>query len=117
METLTTGQLAVIIVGLILAAAGAVNTLGSAAEKVLKVWRAAKAPNAAQDDRLDALESWRKEVDRKLNNDNDQLKALHDGLHAIYRANLALLDHGLDGNNIEQMKTAKSELLSQLIDK
>ncbi len=116
MEHLTPGQIAAVAAGLLLAFAGAVNTIGSAVEKAVKVWRAAKAPNDTQNERLDALEQWRKDVDRKLNNDNDQLKALHLGLHAIYRANLALLDHGLDGNNIEQMKSAKKELLDQLID-
>ncbi len=116
MENMTPGQIAVITAGLLLAIAGAVNTIGSAMEKIVKLWKAAKAPNDDQNARLDALEQWRKDVDRKLNNDNDQLKALHLGLHAIYRANLALLDHGLDGNNIEQMKSAKKELLDQLID-
>lgn len=117
MENLTPGQIAVIVIGAVLAVAGAVNTIGSAVEKLFKIWRAAKAPNNVQNDRLDALEEWRVEVDRKQTRDNNQLKALQCGLHAIYRANLALLDHGLDGNNIEQMKSAKEELLNQLIDK
>ena len=116
MENLTPVQIAAIVIGAILAVAGAVNTVGNAVEKLFKIWRAAKAPNNVQNDRLDELEQWRTEVDRKLTRDNNQLKALHCGLHAIYRANLALLDHGLDGNNIEQMKSAKKELLDQLID-
>ena len=117
LEPMTPGQIVAIILGLPLVASGAVHPLGSAAEKLFKFWKAAKAPNDDQNDRLDALEKWKQEVDRKLNSDNGQLKELNRGLHALYRSNLALLDHGLDGNNIEQMKSAKAELLDQLIDK
>lgn len=101
----------------ILAAASAIVLLANAAEKISKAWRAAKAPNARQDDRIAALEKWREEVDQKLSNDKEQLDEIHDGLRASYQAQLALLDHGIDGNNIKQMQDAKEALQQHLINR
>lgn len=101
----------------ILAAASAIVLLSNAAEKVVKAWKAAKAPNVKQDERLTALEEWRKEVDAKLNSDKKQLDEIHEGLRASYQAQLALLDHGIDGNNIKQMQDAKEALQQHLINR
>lgn len=115
MENMTPGEIFVIVCGLLLAAAGFVNTVGGAMEKIAKARKIAQAPNAEQDRRLSDLEEWRKEVDRKLANDNDKLEEINDGLRAIYQGQLALLDHGIDGNNIKQMKDAKEVLQHHLI--
>ena len=77
--------------------------------------KAAKAPNDQQNERLNALEDWRKEVDRKLNRDNDRLQDIDSGNRVTQRALLALLDHGIDGNNIKQMQDAKEALQDHLI--
>ena len=113
-EEMTPGEIVVALLGLLLAAAAAINQLGNAAEKIAKAWKAAKAPNDEQNKRLDDLEKWKEEVDRKLSTDHKELGEIHDGLRAIYQANLALLDHGIDGNNIEQMEGAKAALLRHL---
>lgn len=101
----------------VLAAASALILLANAAEKIVKAVKAAKAPNAQQNERLNALETWRKEVDRKLTADNDRLSDIDDGNRVTQRALLALLDHGIDGNNIEQMQHAKEELQNHLINR
>ena len=113
MENITPAQ----IWATVLAAASAFVLLSNAAEKIVKAWKAAKAPNAHQNERLDALEKWREEVDRKLNHDNDRLKDIETGTRAIMHAILALLDHGIDGNNIKQMQDAKTELQEHLINR
>lgn len=117
MNNLSPGEILLLLGGLIMAAAGVVNTLGSAAEKLGKAWRAAKAPNEEQDRRIGVLEKWREDVDIKLDNDNKRLKSIEDGNRASQRALLALLDHGIDGNNIEQMQHAKEELQTHLINR
>lgn len=117
MENLTPGEIFLVVVGALLALATFINTVGSAMEKIAKARKAAQAPNDKQDERLKELEEWRKEVDRKLNNDNEQLKNIHEGLRASYQAQLALLDHGIDGNNIKQMQDAKVVLQKHLINR
>lgn len=110
---------------LLLAAASAIVLLANAGKAIVSAWRAAKAPDVRQDERLDELERWRtgalatwqKEVDRKLSNDYEALQNIQGGLRASYQAQLALLDHGIDGNNVKQMQDAKEVLQKYLIEK
>lgn len=113
MENITPGELW----AWVLAVALAITTLSTAAEKIVKAWKAAKAPNDLQNERLNALEDWRRDVDRKLNQDNDRLAEIEKGDRATQRALLALLDHNIDGNNIKQMQAAKEELQNHLINR
>lgn len=101
----------------VLAVASAIVLLSNAAKAIANAWHAAKAPNVKQDQRLTDLENWRKEVDRKLDNDKRQLDEIHNGLRASFQAQLALLDHSLDGNNIKQMQDAKEALNQHLLDR
>lgn len=113
MENVTPGA----ILTAVLAAASAFVLIAGAVEKIIQAVKAAKAPNAKQDDRLDALEAWRIEVDRKLMNDNVHLANIDSDNRVTQRALLALLDHGIDGNNIQQMQHAKEELQDHLINR
>ena len=102
---------------ILLSAASAVVLLATSADKVAAIIKACKAPNAAQDARLDALEEWKRNVDSKLDRDNSRLEDIEAGDRAIQRALLALLDHSIDGNNITQMQDAKQELQNHLINR
>lgn len=101
----------------VLSIASAIVLLSNAVEKIVKIIRAAKAPNEAQNERIAALEAWKEEVDSKLGKDNKRLEAVDAGNRVTQRALLALLDHGIDGNNIEQMQHAKEELQTHLINR
>ena len=113
MENVTPGA----VLTLVLAAASAFVLIANAVEKIVKAVKAAKAPNVKQDERLDALEAWKAEVDRKLLNDNVHLANIDSDNRVTQRALLALLDHGIDGNNIKQMQHAKEELQDHLINR
>lgn len=117
MKNMSAGEVAAIIVAAILALAGAIVTIGNAVEKLLKVWRAAKAPNDAQDARIEALERWKEQVDLQLEKGDIHFRKLDDGSRVTQLALLALLDHGIDGNNITQMQHAKEELQNHLINR
>ena len=113
MKDMTMGEVWTIIV----AGISAFLLLAQAAEKIAAAIKAAKAPNEEQSRDIAELKEWRKEVDRKLSNDQKTLEDIKKGNQAMYTALLALLDHGIDGNNIKQMQDAKSELYSHLTDK
>ena len=117
MESLTPWEICVIVLGLIMAAAAAINTLGSAGEKIIKAWKAAKAPNDQQDARLERLEGRMDKVEAMLCNDNARFEEMNSSNRITQRALLALLDHGIDGNNIKQMQDAKDELQTHLINR
>ena len=91
--------------------------VSNAAEKVAAAWKAAKAPNDAQNARLNDLEARMKVAEGKLDRDHDRFESLDEGMHVTQRALLALLDHGLDGNNVQQMQDAKNGLQNYLINR
>ena len=119
-----------------LAVASAIVLLSNAAKAIAQAWQAAKAPDEAQDTRLDDLEAWKKAMDAEnlpgrvngletwrteakgmLTNDKKELAAIHNGMKVSHLAQLALLDHALNGNNIGQMQDAKDALQQYLAGK
>ena len=105
------------IVAAVLAVAGAISTLGGAANWLVKLVQVIKAPNAEQDKRLEKLEKHMAEVDTFLENDNKRLDGIDESTRVTQRALLALLAHGIDGNHQNQMEEAKKELELHLIKK
>lgn len=105
----------VVIVGAVLALAGMISTIGGAVEKIAKLVTALRQPNAAQDARLKALEEHMEKIDGYLALDKKRLDGLEEGNRVTQRALLALLSHGIDGNNIAQMEQAKAALEEHLI--
>lgn len=104
-------QTVLVIIGLIVVGLpGAINTIGSAIEKIAKAKKAVEAPNAAQDARIDALEKRMDKLERHRENDKKELEAIREYNRISALAQIALLDHGLDGNNIKPMQNAKDEL-------
>lgn len=97
--------------------AAAVILIANAAETIIKAVKTAKAPNVTQDKRLDTLEKWREDVDRRLLNGSTHFDTIDDGNRVTQRALLALLAHGIDGNNTDQMKEAKKALETHLINR
>lgn len=91
---------------------GAVNIV---VNLILNVIHKAKQPNLIQDERIADLEKRVARHDDLLARDQRRIEALEDGTRVTQRAILALLSHGLDGNNIEEMKKAKHELEDYLI--
>lgn len=101
----------------VLALASSIVLLANAAEKIAAARQKIKAPNQEQNDRLDALEKWRESVDKKLEADKKHFDSVDAGNRVTQLALLALLDHGIDGNNIDQMQHAKEELQQHLINR
>lgn len=99
------------IVGLIvLGLPGAINTIGNAIEKIAKAKRAVEAPNAAQDEKIADHEARISILERHQENDHRELAAIREYNRISALAQIALLDHGLDGNNVKPMQDAKNEL-------
>jgi hypothetical protein len=116
-ENLSLGETVLVIIGAILALCGFITTVGSAVERIVKVFKAAKAPADNMADRITALETWQKTVNRKLENDQRHFESIDASNRVTQVALLALLDHGIDGNNIDQMQHAKDELQTHLINR
>lgn len=99
----------------ILAAASAIVLLSNAVEKIAKVVKAAKSPETTQNQRISVLEDRVKKVEDKLENDKKQIEDIREGNHVLTKGMFALLEHGINGNNIDQMKDAKHDVEEYLI--
>ena len=99
----------------VLAIASAIVLLSNAAEKIVKAVRAAKAPETEQNKRITELESRLDKIEREVLLDEKQLKDARECNHVITKGVLALLDHGINGNNIDQMKEARGDVEKYLI--
>lgn len=98
-------------------ALGAFGLIYTTIEKIASIVRAAKKPNDEQDERLDNLEKRVEEIESRLDAGNSKFEGISDSTRVTQKAILALLAHGIDGNNIEQLKEAKDELQNHLINK
>ena len=99
----------------ILAAASAIVLLSNAVEKIIKAVKAAKAPEQRQNDEIKEIKKRLDNVEKELSRDEKHLKDVRDCNHVITKGVLALLDHGINGNNIDQMKDARHDVETYLI--
>ena len=117
MDKLTPWEIALVVGGLLLGLATIINTFGSAFEKVVKARKALKAPNDEQDRRIANMEKDIENIKAFLDSDKKRLTALEKGNGVWMRGMLALLGHGLDGNNQKEMAAARKELEEFLINR
>lgn len=100
---------------IVLAVASAIVLLSNAVEKIAKAAKAAKAPENAQNQKIAEIESRLDNLEREIMRDEKQLKDARECNHVITKGVLALLDHGINGNNIDQMKDARQDVEAYLI--
>ena len=72
-------------------------------------------PNMTQNSRLDALEAWKNSVDARLRNGNQHFDQIDEGNRVTQTAILALIEHAINGNDIDKLKRAKDDLNDYLI--
>ena len=97
--------------------ASAITAISIALNWISKAIARVKAPNKKQDERITAIEKRLDRHDKLFDNDSKQIKAMEEENHLSMQALLALLQHGIDGNNVDQMKSVKSEIQNYLISK
>ena len=104
-------------VRVLIAICTAIITISGATAVIVKMANAIKKPNKEQNERLESLEHIVKKHDEWFGSDKKRFESLEDGNRVTQQALLALLDHGIDGNNVKQMSEAKEALQKHLIDK
>ncbi|MBO5891216.1 MAG: hypothetical protein J6Q30_00675 [Oscillospiraceae bacterium] len=100
---------------IILAAASAIVLLSNAAEKIIKAVKAAKAPEEKQNAEIEEIKSRLTKVEVMLSSDDQRIKDAKECNHVLTKGMLALLDHGINGNNVNQMKAARQDVEAYLI--
>lgn len=115
MGNFSPGEIVTLLIGGILALAGAVSTIGGAIEKIAKAVRVAKAPEQQQNAEIDEIKGRLDKIESKLENDKRQIADAKECNHVLTKGMLALLEHGINGNNIDQMRDAKNGVEAYLI--
>lgn len=105
------------LIGTIVAVCGAIVTIASAVTVSLSGVHKVREPERIQNERINKLEEKMDDIERHFLRDDAKLKNLEDGNRVTQEALLALLSHGIDGNAIEGLKSAKKHLQSYLINK
>lgn len=100
---------------IVLAVASAIVLLSNAIEKIVKAFKAAKAPEQRQDNEIVEIKGRLVKIEAKLENDKIQIADAKECNHVITKGMLALLEHGINGNNIDQMREARNDVNAYLI--
>lgn len=118
--TFTPAQLIALVLGI----CGAIVTISAAIGVITKALDKAKAPEKAQNERLDAHEKRLNALDEVVvkfreyfDNDDKRFKAIEKSNKITQSALLALLKHSLNGNDTESLKKAEKSLEEFLIEK
>ncbi len=90
----------------IVALLGFVALLGNAI-KAVKDWRKPS----------DDLQTWRRDVDAKLNHDHERLTDLEEGNKVVCRGILAMLSHEINGNSNDKLLASQQEITNYLINR
>ena len=101
----------------ILAICAGISCIAGAIGWVIKWVQAARKPSQKLHERIAALEAAQKTHSEYLDSDSKRLEAIEAGSRVTQRALLALLKHGIDGNDVEGMKRAEAELQEYLIER
>ena len=100
---------------IVLAAASAIVLLSNAVEKIVKAVKVAKAPEKRQDDEIESIKNRLDKVEAKLEKDTEQIADAKECNHVLTKGMLALLEHGINGNNIDQMRDARNGVEAYLL--
>lgn len=116
MDTVITFTPASLVAGILAVCAG-ISCVAAAIGWILKGIQAAKSPAKRFDERLTALETAMRSYNDFFARDKVRLDSIEEGNRVIQKAILALLSHGIDGNDVDAMRAAKNELQEYLIER
>lgn len=112
------------LIAVITSICGVVISVGAVIALLVKVYDKIKAPEKAQDKRLELIEIKLDAHDKILEkyqefftNDDNRFKSIERSNKVTQNALLALLKHALNGNDIDALKDAERSLEAYLIEK
>ncbi len=96
---------------------GIILTVMNVIDRVFVYAAKAKAPAEKFEKRLNELDQEIKNIKAKAFDDGDRIGNLEKSTKVLIKGVGALLSHGIDGNNTEEMKEARSNLNDYLVEK
>lgn len=99
---------------LVLSICAGIVAISGASTVIYKVIKASKKPEADQNERIELLEKQNLKHVQLLDNDKKRLDALEKAQSMQLRAQYALLEHAIDGNNVKSLEESKEEIKQYL---
>lgn len=94
---------------------GAIATIGAGIAVIISLIKKLREPNEIQNEQINANKTAIADHAKMLANDKKAIDAMQEEYRILCQGMLALLAHGIDGNNIKQMKEAEEALKKHLI--
>ena len=95
---------------LIAGVCGGIVLLCTAGEKIYHIFK----PAANWKKKVDGLQAEVEELKKHLNRDYEALQRINAILNGISKGQISTLNHMIDGNNVEEMKRTRDDLLDQI---
>ena len=116
------------IVNAIMAICGAIPAVAAATAVIVKIVTSLKRPNKIQDQKIATLEKSVADINERITKDEekyaskfddtmDHIEAAEEANAVTQRALLALLSHAINGNDVDNLRKAKTELEEYLTHK
>lgn len=105
------------IINIILLICGGIISIGGALTVVKKWINGIKKPNKIVKQEVEHIEETLNSHENYFKRDKEAIDELKEGQRIIYKSQLALISHAIDGNNTKQLKEAETELQNYLITK
>ena len=102
------------VTGTVIAVCAAFTTMSVALNWGIKWWVEIKKPSKKQDEQIEANTEHLEQHDKRFAKDEKELQEIKEQNRLTM---FALFEHAIDGNNVEQMKSAKTDLQKHLISK
>lgn len=93
---------------------GGIITILGALEKIMSAKKVITAPEREQDKRIASLEARCDAYDRYFDSDKQRISDLEISLSIMMRAEFALLSHAVNGNDVDKLKEAQTEMFNYL---
>lgn len=101
----------------VVAIVGLLLTVMNIVDKAATIREKAAEPEAKQNERIASLETKVKELEGRLDKNNDRLHSQETCNKIILQSLSALLAHGIDGNNTQKLQKAEDDLNAYLIER
>lgn len=98
-----------------LAICSLITSIAAVVTIIIQLVKKAKTPNDVQNTRIAWCEDEIAKIKDNLKKDYDRFEEIEHGNRVLMTAILALLSHGIDGDNIDAMRTARDDLQQYLI--
>lgn len=96
---------------------GWISTIAGAGTTIYNLYIKYKKPVKDLEDRMSNIEDEVKEIKKKLDNDYSSIKANREDMNLLMRSLFCLIENKLTGNNVDNLKKTRDDLINALTDK